>query len=304
MIDISSKIKTERIAKAQASVEISPETLKIIKEGRVPKGDVFEVSRATSILSAKKTSEILPFCHNIPIEWVDVKFEIKNNSILIETTVKSVSKTGCEMEALFAASVCALNIYDMLKPIDKQIRITDIKIVEKKGGKSDFVEEIPENFKSAVLVISDSVYSGKKQDKSGKIIVEKLKEIGIKSVEYKIVPDEADQISKEILNWCDRGFDLILTTGGTGLSPRDTTPEAVKPLIEKEIPAIMEASRAYGQERTPYSMLSRGIAGVRGKTLIITLPGSSRGAEESMNSLFPYVLHIFRMMKMGKHKES
>lgn len=304
MIDISGKIKTERIAKAQASVEFSPETLKIIKEGKVPKGDIFEVSRATSILSAKKTSEILPFCHNIPIEWVDVKFEIKNNCILIETTVKSVAKTGCEMEALFAASVCALNIYDMLKPIDKQIRITDIKIVEKKGGKSDFVEEIPENFKSAVLVISDSVYSGKKQDKSGKIIVEKLKQIGIESIEYKIVPDEADQISKEIFAWCDRGFDLVLTTGGTGLSPRDTTPEAVKPLIEKEIPAIMEASRAYGQERTPYSMLSRGIAGVRGKTLIITLPGSSRGVEESMNSLFPYVLHIFRMMRMGKHKES
>lgn len=304
MIDISNKIKTERLAKAQAFVEVSPETLKIVKEGKVPKGNLFEVSRATSILSAKKTSEILPFCHNIPIEWVEVNFEVKENGILIETIVKSIAKTGCEMEALFAASVCALNIYDMLKPIDKEIKITDIRIIEKKGGKSDFIEEIPEDFKAGVLVISDSVHAGKKQDKSGKIIVEKLKQIGVKNIEYKIVPDEAPQISKEVLSWCEKGFDLILTTGGTGLSPRDTTPEAVKPLIEREITAIMETARAYGQERTPYSMLSRGIAGVRGKTLIITLPGSSRGAEESMNSLFPYVLHIFRMMKMGKHKES
>jgi len=302
MIDITDKIKTLRIAKAQAIVKMSPETVSLIREKKIPKGDVFEVSRAVGMLSAKKLSEILPFCHNIPIEWVGVDFELKDEGILrIEVTVKSIAKTGCEMEALFSATVCALNIYDMLKPIDKNIEITDIKVIEKKGGKSDFIEEIPEDFKAGVLVISDSISAGKKSDKSGKIIVEKLKGMGVKSIEYKIVPDEKDLIEKEVLSWCEKGFDLVLTTGGTGLSPRDTTPEAVKPLIEKEIPAIMETSRAYGQERTPYAMLSRGVAGMREKTLIITLPGSSRGVEESMNALFPYVLHIFKIIKMAPH---
>lgn len=202
------------------------------------------------------------------------------------------------MEALFSVTMCALNIYDMLKPIDKSIEITDIRVVEKKGGKSDFVEEIPEDFKVGVLVISDSIFAGKKSDKSGRIIVDKLKGLGIQNIEYKIVPDEKGMIEKEVLSWCEGGFDLILTTGGTGLSPRDTTPEAIKPLIEREIPAIMEVARTYGQERTPYAMLSRGISGIRGKTLIITLPGSSRGVEESMNALFPYVLHVFKVMKI------
>ena len=301
MIDITDKIKTLRVAKAQAVVKMSPETVSLIKNKEVPKGDVFEVSRAVAILSAKRVSEFLPFCHNIPVEWVGVEFDLKDEGILkIEVTVKSIARTGCEMEALFSVMLCALNIYDMLKPVDKNIEITDIKVVEKKGGKSDFVEEIPEGFKVGVLVVSDSVFAGKKSDKSGKIIVDKLKGLGIQNIEYNIVPDEKTMIEKEVLSWCEGGFDLILTTGGTGLSPRDTTPEAVKPLIEREIPAIMEVSRVYGQERTPYAMLSRGIAGIRGKTLIITLPGSSRGVEESMNALFPYVLHLFKVMKISE----
>ena len=108
-------------------------------------------------------------------------------------------------------------------------------------------------------------------------------------------------IRKEVLSWCESGFDLVITTGGTGLSPRDTTPEAIKPIIEKDIPGIMEFARVYGAERTPCTMLSRGIAGIKGKTLILTLPGSSRGARETMMALFPYILHIYRIMGGGGH---
>jgi len=301
VFDISEKIKTLRTAKAVARIKVSPETIERIRNKEVEKGDIFEVSKAIAPYSAKKTYEILPFCHNIPIEWAGCEIKIRDNFLEVEVVVKTIARTGCEMEALFAVSVCALNIYDMLKPYDKQIIIEEIKLAEKSGGRSEFVEKVKDDFKAGVLVISDSVFAGKKQDKAGKEIIKILNENGIKDVEYKIVPDEIEMIKGEIVSWCERGVDLVVATGGTGLSPRDVTPEAIKPIIEREIPGIMEFARIYGAERTPYTMLSRGIAGIKGKTLILTLPGSTRGARESMMALFPYILHIYKIMEGGKH---
>lgn len=303
MIDISGKIKTEREAKAEAILKVSPESINLIKEKKVEKGDVLEVSRAVAIQSTKMTSYVLPFCHNIEVLWAGVEFELTSDEIIIRVSVKTIGRTGCEMEALFGASAAALNVYDMLKPVDKNIEVKSIRLIGKRGGKSEFVEEVPPDFKSAVLVISDSVYAGKKSDKSGQIIVEVLRNNGIKNIDYAVVPDEISQIREKVLEWCSLKYNLLVLTGGTGVSPRDSTPEAIKPLIEKEIPAIMEFARIYGYERTPYSMLSRSISGLRGETLIITLPGSSRGVRESMNALFPYVLHIFNMLKGMPHKE-
>ncbi|MCM8804452.1 MAG: bifunctional molybdenum cofactor biosynthesis protein MoaC/MoaB [Candidatus Omnitrophica bacterium] len=303
MFDITDKIKTLRVSKARAVIEVDEDLIKKIERREIEKGDIFEISRAVACQSAKKTSEIFPFCHNIPIEWVFFEHKIDGKNMIIEVTVKTISRTGCEMEALFSVSCAALNIYDMLKPYSKNIEIKEIKLVEKKGGKSDFIEELPTPFKAGVLVVSDSVYAGKKEDKSGKIIVKILKECGVENIEYKIVPDEKEMIEREVKNWIDEEFNLVITTGGTGLSPRDVTPEAIRPLIEKEIPAIMEASRVYGYERTPYSMLSRGISGVSGKTLIITLPGSSKGSYESMRAIFPYVFHIYKMMEGRGHEK-
>jgi molybdenum cofactor biosynthesis protein MoaC len=302
MINISDKITTVRIARARAIVEMAPETVQKIVNREVPKGDVFEFIKAAAMVGAKKTPELLLFCHNIPIEWVRTETEIEDGKrIIIDVTVQSMAKTGCEMEALTAASCAALTVYDMCKPLDKSMEILSVKLLEKSGGKSQFKEKIPEGMKAGVLVISDSVSAGEKQDTAGKNILQKLKEVGIDGAEYKIVPDESEDIRNSVSEWCESGYHLVITTGGTGLSPRDNTPEAIAPLIEKEIPGIMEAARSYGQHRTPYSMLSRGSAGLRGKTLILTLPGSSKGAAESMNALFPYVLHLYRMMEGGKH---
>lgn len=302
MIDVGEKLDTLREATAEATIQASPETIDMVKSGNVPKGDVIEMARAAGILGAKKTSELIPFCHQVPLDWVSVDFEL-GEKIVIKTRAKAIWKTGVEMEALTAASIAALTIYDMLKPIDNSLEITSVKLIEKRGGKSEWEQHFKPPLRAAVLVLSDTVSQGKKEDKSGKIIVEKLKKETVEVVEYKIFPDDFDIIQGELIRLSDEErVDLILTTGGTGLSPRDITVDATKTIIQREVPGISEAARVYGFRRTPYAMLSREIAGVRGKTIIINLPGSSRGVTESMGAIFPWVLHSFHILRGEGHE--
>jgi molybdenum cofactor synthesis domain-containing protein len=150
-----------------------------------------------------------------------------------------------------------------------------------------------------VLVISDGVSSGKKVDKGGVEVVERLRKLGVECSGTVVVPDEPEQIAAQVKAWAKEGIDLILTTGGTGLSPRDRTPETLAPILDREVPGIMEAARSYGQERMPWAMMSRGIAGMIGRTLVITLPGSTRGAQETMDALFPFVLHVVKVQELA-----
>lgn len=302
MLDVSKKIKTLRTAQASAIIKLKSETIDLIKLNKIPKGNPLEVAKVAGIQAAKNTSNIIPYCHPISIDFVGVDYNIGENQIEILTTVKAIYKTGVEMEALTAASVAALTIYDMTKMLDETITITEIKLLYKKGGKSDFKTVYERKLTAAVLVMSDSIYSGKKSDQSGKMIVDRLTSEGIDVVDYKIVPDDEEQIVSELMRYTDElNTDLVITTGGTGFSTRDRTPEAMNKIIEKEIPGIPEAIRVYGQERTPFSMLSRAKSGIRKNTLIINLPGSKKGVEESLDALFPAVLHSFKMMAGGGH---
>lgn len=302
MKDVSDKLETLRTAKARAKIRAGAETLDLVRSNAVPKGNVLETARAAGIMAAKKTPELIPLCHQIPLDTADIEFEIEEDGIAVTSFVKAIWKTGVEMEALTAVSVAALTIYDMLKPLDTSLEICEIKLVEKKGGKSDWKESYREPLKTAILVLSDSVSSGKKEDKSGKIIKEKLNGQPVQVVVYEILPDEFELIKTKLIELSDeRALDLILTTGGTGLSPRDVTVEATIEVIEREVPGISEAGRIYGFRRTPHAMLSRGVSGIRGKTIIINLPGSSRGVSETMDALFPWVLHSFRILRGGDH---
>jgi len=304
MKDISGKIITLRHATAQAFLRASSKTIEKVKKGEVPKGNVLEIARTAGIMAAKKSSELIPYCHQIPLDWIMVDFEILKEKIIIQTNVKAIWKTGVEMEALTAASITALTIYDMLKPLDDSLEISSIKLIEKHGGKSDWKQQFKEPIKTAILVLSDTISQGRKEDKSGKMIIRKLENEQVKVVEYNIFPDEIDVIKKELIRLSDKEkIDLILTTGGTGLGPRDNTVEATKDVIEREVPGISEAIRIFGFTRTPYSMLSRGISGVRGKTIIINLPGSSIGVSESLDALFPWVLHSFWILRGGGHNK-
>ncbi|MGQ9618842.1 MAG: cyclic pyranopterin monophosphate synthase MoaC [Candidatus Aminicenantia bacterium] len=138
MRDVSEKEKTHRYASAEAILKVKEETIRAIKEGKAPKGDPVEIAKIAGIMSAKRTSELIPYCHPVPIDWANVEIELRKDEIYIKSEVKAQWKTGVEMEALFSVTISALTIYDMLKPIDKTMEITSIKLIEKKGGKSDF----------------------------------------------------------------------------------------------------------------------------------------------------------------------
>jgi len=302
MVDITNKTTTLRTAVAQAILKVSkPETIRAIENDTVPKGNVFAMSKAAGLLGVKRTPDILPDCHPLPIEFTGVEYNVNGLEITVLFTVKTIYKTGVEVEAMHGASVVALNMYDMLKPIDKGIEIHAIKLLSKKGGKSDFRDKFRKDLTAAVVVCSDSISAGHKEDKAGKAIINKLESCDVNISEFVIIPDEIDVIQEKVKSYQKQGIDMVIYTGGTGLSGRDVTPEALIPLLDRRIPGIEEAIRNYGQDRTPFSMLSRSVAGTIEDTLVLALPGSTNGAKESMDAIFPSVLHIFRILKGARH---
>ena len=151
------------------------------------------------------------------------------------------------------------------------------------------------------MVCSDTISKGEKEDRAGKAVMAKLEDCNVQIKDYLIIPDEKEDIQAEVNKAVNSITDMIIFTGGTGLSKRDVTPEAVIPMLDRQIPGIEEAVRSYGQQRTPYSMLSRTVSGVIGNTLVLALPGSTNGAKESMEALFPPLLHIFGILRGARH---
>lgn len=301
MKDITHKPDTLRSARATATIHMPAFCVELLRERKAEKGDALEIAKSAGYLAAKKTWELLPLCHPLPLQNIDIEYELADDSVRIEVEVSLVASTGVEMEALTSASVTALTLYDMLKPhAGTDLSIGEIKLLRKKGGKSHYTRQFSSDMRAAILVVNGDVASGKKPDKAGAFVHDVLEASGLTLCDHIAVTDDIKTVQEHIQRWVDEGVELILTLGGTGISPDDCTVEAVTPLITRDMPGIMEAARHYGQRRTPYALMSRGVAGLIEQSLVLTCPGSSKGAEETMDALLPGLAHALEVIRAFK----
>ena len=299
MVDVTDKVTTVRIAKAEGVISMQPDTISAIQDDALPKGNVLTTAKISGVQAAKKTAELIPMCHQLNLTFVDIEFEVMANSIQIKSTVKTKEATGVEMEALTAVSAAALTIYDMCKAVDKTMSIGEINLVEKVGGKSDHATEYRPQV--GVITISDSVSSGKSEDRSGPLLVSGFSDSGCSVEHKKVLPDGSDEFPSTIQNWIIDGVELIITTGGTGLGPRDLTIESLEEIFDSKLPGVEQALHAYGRGKVKTAMLSRLTAGVVDGTIVICLPGSTGAVKDAINVLIPTIFHSFHMMKGEKH---
>lgn len=302
MVNITQKSNTLRKAIAEATVVVSKQaTIDAIKQHLVPKGDVFSFAKVAALFGVKKTSELIPDCHPLPIEYTDVRFSIHELSVIIEVEVHTIYKTGVEVEAMHGASIAALTLYDMLKPIDAHVLIQQIQLKSKTGGKRDYKNYLEHGLKAAVVVCSDSVSANQATDKAGLSVIERLKQFNIQVPVYSVIPDDALMIQQQVDANTNGDIQVLIFVGGTGVSHRDITPDTIAPLLHRPLEGVMETARRFGQDRMPHAMLSRSVAGLINQTLVLTFPGSLSGSKEYMEALFPHVLHVFDVLSGDRH---
>lgn len=303
MKNVGMKADSYRTAVATGILHAPPHCIELLRNGNTEKGDALKTGRIAGILAAKKTDELIPLCHPLPIYRADVEYELFENYVEIIATVETIGPTGVEMEALTAVSLAGLTLYDMLKPHcePENLLLDGIKLQKKKGGKSHFTRVLKDAIKASVIVLSDTVAAGKKPDTAGQNVLEILHNANFIEIDYQVIPDSPEQLL-ELIEQQKNQYPLILTVGGTGLGPKDLTVETIQPLLKREIPGLMETSRSFGQRRTPYAALSRGVAGYIDQSLVITLPGSRQGAFESLTAILPALIHLFDVQKNIPHQ--
>ncbi len=298
MVDVSNKPTTQRTAVAEGRVHVGTLVAQAIRADSLKKGNLLQVARLAGIQAAKRTADLILLCHPLAITHVDVQATLEGEYVGLQATVRTTGQTGVEMEALTAVTVAALNVIDMGKALNPQMMIESVKVIEKRGGKSDFGKntEADSHLRVALLTISDSRSAGTAEDLATPMLVKAVNEfLGMKVDECRLVPDDQKLISKQLRSWIEAKTapTLILTTGGTGIGPRDVTPEATAEVIERPHPGLLELVRSRCLPGKPHAFLSRAVAGVAGTSLIINLPGSPSGAVDTlrlMSDVLPHAL--------------
>jgi cyclic pyranopterin phosphate synthase len=325
MVDVGEKAPTRRRAVAAARVCASAELIEKIAANALAKGNLLDVARLAGIQAAKRTAELIPLCHSLPIEHADVQAWIEGEHIELRAEASTFSKTGVEMEALTAVSVAALTVIDMGKAVDRSMVIESVRLLEKSGGRSgeyrapepigatdDHARAAAQpaqlagrgEITAAVLTVSDRCSRGEAEDRSGPALVRLLSErLGARVAATDCVPDDEQTIRSRLVAWATENPrpDLILTTGGTGLGPHDVTPEATGAVLDRRHPGLLELVRQRCAAKTPRVFLSRGEAGTIAQTLLINLPGSERGATESLEALLDVLPHAVEMLHGKGH---
>lgn len=293
MRDITHKPETLRTAVATALLTSVEPVEDLLARARDDKGDALEIARVAGVMGAQRTWETIPYCHQIPVTHARVTYAITDTTIRVEMSCTTIAATGCEVEAMTGASIAALTLYDVLKPHTDDLRIDDIRLLQKRGGKSDTRVTLDPPARVALIATDDRVLAGTKEPTAVEQVLALLEPIA--SVALTRRPDagqRADEATEAIQSAVDAGFEIVLTVGGTGVQRADTVPAAAAALFDRPLPGLMEAARGYGQRRTPLAMLSNGVAGIIGDTLVITLPGSTDGARETAQALFPAALKV------------
>jgi len=285
---------------------MDPETAQALERGEGPKGDVLATARLAGFQAAKRTSELIPLAHPLPLAFAGVEATVdpERGTVEIEAEARVIGRTGVEMEAMTAAAVAALTVYDMVrhssaafgsKPSSWSRRAAAAAVT---GAARAQAARTASGARGGADGLDPRAPSGEGEDVSGEKLAELARRLGADEVEREVLPDERELIESRLRHWTDDvGCDLVLTTGGTGLAPTDVTPEATAAMIDRPAPGIAEAIRQASQPHTDLWMLSRGVAGTRGSTLIVNFPGSPASIEQTAAALEQALPHALALLR-------
>lgn len=310
MVDVGAKAVTTRIAVAAGELQTTPEVIALVRADDLPKADVLATARIAGIAGAKRTSELIPLCHQLALSSVKVEFGFTESSITIEARAKTTGQTGVEMEALTAVAVAGLTLHDMVKAVDPAAVLNGVRLLTKSGGKrghwtrDQATESTPAPdtdsaaTRSAVVVVASTAgAAGTRDDGTGPVIAQWLDGLGF-AVRGPLVYADAD-IAAGLADALTGGPSLVVTTGGTGASPTDRTPEATAAVLDRELPGVAEELRRKGAEKTALAALSRGLVGLAGRTVVVNLPGSPGGVKDGISVLEPILDHLLAQVSGG-----
>lgn len=320
MADVRAKRITARRAVAVGEL-LAGSAFDAIVERRLPKGDAMGMAEVAGLQGAKNAAQLMPLCHPLALEYAELRCVPvpERRAIRVYCEAAAIARTGVEMEALAGASAALLTLYDLSKPVEPALAIGGVRLLFKEGGKkglwfhpdgmTDAEREhyhpraLPklDGVPAAVITLSDRASRGDYEDASGPLLVERLRALGAELGPAEVRADVAAPLAARLRELAAAGIRLALCTGGTGLSPRDVTPEALALVGERRVPGIAEMFRSESSQHTPLAWLSRADAVLVGSMLVIALPGSSKAAAQGMEILAPILAHALAMVAGEGH---